>query len=85
MSRILCSCSACKNVHPGGKFLHPSTVWRHRKKEQNLDINSSDIFSIHEQKEFSSVNSSNLYYDSGLILVNAPITIDDLERRYIII
>ena len=55
------------------------------KKEQNLNINSSDIFSIHEQKEFSSVNSSNLYYDSGLILANAPITIDDLERRYIII
>jgi hypothetical protein len=80
MSKILCSCSACKNVHPGGKFLHPSTVWRHRKKEQNLDINSSDIFSAHE--EVSTMNSSN-YYDSGFIFANAPV-IDNL-KRYILL
>ena len=60
MSRIPCSCSACKNAHPGGKFLHPSTVWRHRKKEQNLDINSSDIFSYNEQEEDAPVIDDNL-------------------------
>lgn len=43
MSKKLCSCPACKNEDPavGGRFLHSSTVWRHRKKEQDLDINSS--------------------------------------------
>lgn len=75
MSKVLCSCSACKNESSatGGRFFHPSTVWRHRKKEQNLNINFSD------KEEFLSPSSNNI---SDLILDNTP-DINNLER-YII-
>jgi len=35
-----CDCSACKNKNPttGGKYMHSSSVWRHKKKEHDLDI-----------------------------------------------
>lgn len=66
MSKELCSCSACKNECPvaGGKFLHHTTLWRHRIKEQNLDIASSDIF-------LDTSSSSGLVPTTGIPIANS--------------
>lgn len=72
MSKEFCNCSVCKNEFPeaGGKFVHPTTIWRHRIKEQNLDITSADMF----------LDTSS---SSDSVLTSIPI-IDHLERYNII-